>query len=48
MAKTAVEAVGGKLIPIGKATAEKQVTQLVNGEKQRIEPRGYEHFKAQL
>lgn len=44
-AKTVVEAVGGKLIPIGKAVPEKQVTLTVNGEKRLIEPRGYEHFR---
>jgi thiamine-monophosphate kinase len=47
-AKAAVEAVGGNLTAIGRATMEKQVTLLVNGEKRRIEPRGYEHFKIQL
>jgi len=47
-AKTAVEAVGGNLTAIGRVTAEKQVVQIVNGEKRLIEPRGYEHFKAQL
>ncbi len=47
-AKAAVEAVGGTLIPIGKATLEKQVALQVAGEKQLIEPRGYEHFKTQI
>ncbi len=47
-AKAAVEAVGGTLIPIGKATLEKQVTMQVAGKKQLIEPRGYEHFKTQI
>jgi thiamine-monophosphate kinase len=48
-AKTAVEAVGGNLIAIGKATAEKQLTLLtVNGKKQQIKPCGYEHFKTQI
>jgi thiamine-monophosphate kinase len=47
-AKAAVETVGGCLIPIGKATAEKQVILNVDGEKRIIEPRGYEHFRTQL
>lgn len=46
-AKAAVEAVGGNLTLIGRATAEKNVAFMVNGKKQPIEPRGYEHFKVQ-
>jgi thiamine-monophosphate kinase len=47
--KNAVEAVGGNLIAIGKATAEKQLTLItVNGEKRQIEPSGFEHFKAHV
>lgn len=45
-AKTAVEAVGGCLIPIGKATAEREVVLEVDGKKRVIEPRGWEHFKS--
>ena len=47
-AKAAVEALGGNLTAIGRVTVEKQVTLMVNGEKQLIEPHGYEHFKTQL
>jgi thiamine-monophosphate kinase len=46
-AKTVVEAVGGNLIAIGRVTVEKQLTLISKGKKQNIEPRGYEHFKAQ-
>jgi thiamine-monophosphate kinase len=48
VAKNVVESVGGSLIAIGKATKEKQITLLVNGKRQQIEPRGYEHFTAQV
>jgi len=45
-AKNAVEAVGGNLIAIGTATAEKQLTLITaDGKKQQINPYGYEHFK---
>lgn len=47
-AKAIVEAVGGCLIPIGKATYEKEVVYQVAGEKRVIEARGYEHFKNQV
>jgi thiamine-monophosphate kinase len=46
-AKAAVEAVGGCLIPVGKATKEKQVILDTAGEKRVVEARGYEHFKSQ-
>jgi thiamine-monophosphate kinase len=46
-AVAAVEAVGGQLLPIGKATQEKQII-LANGEERSIEARGWEHFKSQL
>ena len=46
-AKAAVEVVGGCLIPIGKATFEKQVILEINGKKRVIEARGWEHFKSQ-
>jgi len=45
-AEKAVEKVGGKLLPIGKVTAEKQVLLEINGKRQVIEPRGWEHFKS--
>lgn len=44
-AQKAVEEVGGKLLNIGKVTAEKQVLLEINGEKHIIEARGWEHFK---
>jgi thiamine-monophosphate kinase len=44
-AKSVVESVGGKLLPIGKVTAERQVLLEVDGKKRIIEPRGWEHFK---
>ncbi len=44
-AEAAVEATGSKLFPIGKATREIQTTLDVDGVKQEIKPRGYEHFK---
>jgi thiamine-monophosphate kinase len=47
-AETAVEAVGGCLLPIGKATRDRQVLLDVNGEKRVIEARGWEHFKSEI
>ena len=44
-AEAAVESVGGKLLPIGKATWDKQVVLDVDGVKRVVETRGYEHFK---
>jgi thiamine-monophosphate kinase len=44
-AEKAVEKVGGKLLPIGKVTVEKQVLLEIDGKKRVIEPRGWEHFK---
>jgi thiamine-monophosphate kinase len=44
-AEAAVESVGGKLLPIGKATRDKQVVLDVDGVKRVVETRGYEHFK---
>jgi thiamine-monophosphate kinase len=44
-AEMAVEAVGGRLMPIGKTTRDKQVLLDVDGKKHPIEARGYEHFK---
>jgi len=45
-AKTAAETVGGCLIPIGKATSERQVILEAEGKKRVIEARGWEHFKS--
>jgi thiamine-monophosphate kinase len=45
--KALVEAVGGTLIPIGKATLEKQIVIEIDGEQRAIEARGWEHFKSQ-
>jgi thiamine-monophosphate kinase len=44
-AESAVEAVGGRLLAIGKATKDKGVVLDVDGEKRMVEARGYEHFK---
>jgi thiamine-monophosphate kinase len=46
-ALAAVEAVGGQLLPIGKATKEKQVFLEKDGKRSSIEARGWEHFKSQ-
>jgi thiamine-monophosphate kinase len=45
-AEKAVEVVGGKLLPIGKVTAEEQVLLEVDGKRRFIEARGWEHFKS--
>jgi len=47
-AEIAVEAVGGRLLPIGKVTKDKQMVLDVNGRKRLIEARGWEHFKSQI
>ena len=44
-AEKAVEKVGGKLLSIGKVTAERQVLVEIDGKRRVIEPRGWEHFK---
>ncbi|MEM3578301.1 MAG: thiamine-phosphate kinase [Candidatus Bathyarchaeia archaeon] len=44
-AETAVKRVGGRLLPIGKVTAERRILLEADGEKRVIEPRGWEHFK---
>lgn len=44
-AEEAVREVGGTLLPIGKATAERGILREMDGKKCVIEPRGYEHFK---
>jgi thiamine-monophosphate kinase len=47
-ATTAVEAVGGKLFPVGKTTKEKQILLEAEGKRCAIEARGWEHFKSQF
>jgi thiamine-monophosphate kinase len=48
LAKSAVEAVGGCLLRIGKVTTDRQVLLSIDGEVRFIEARGYEHFKTKL
>jgi thiamine-monophosphate kinase len=45
-AETACESAGGQLLPIGKVTRDKQVILDVDGCKEPIDSRGYEHFKS--
>jgi thiamine-monophosphate kinase len=45
-AEAAVEGAGGRLLPIGKATRDRQVVLDVDGKKRLIEARGWEHFKS--
>jgi thiamine-monophosphate kinase len=47
-AVAAVEAVGGQLLPIGKATKEKQILLQSDGKRLPIEARGWEHFMSQV
>jgi thiamine-monophosphate kinase len=47
-AETAVEATGGRLLPIGKITRDRQVLLDVDGEKRVVEKRGWEHFKSKI
>jgi thiamine-monophosphate kinase len=47
-AEAAVEAVGGCLLPIGKATRDKQILLDMDGLKRPVEPRGWEHFKSKI
>jgi len=47
-AEKAVEKVGGKLLPMGKVTAEKLVLLEIDGKRRVIEPRGWEHFKSTM
>lgn len=47
-ALSAVKAVGGCLLPIGKVTGNKGVFLQVKGEKRIIEARGWEHFKSKI
>ena len=42
----ALEASGGKLLLVGKVTAEKRVIFVSHGKRHVVEPRGYEHFKS--
>jgi thiamine-monophosphate kinase len=44
-AEKAVEEVGGELLPIGTVTVERQVLLEIDGKRQVIEARGWEHFK---
>jgi thiamine-monophosphate kinase len=46
MAETAVESSGGRLLPIGKVVRDRQVLLNIQGKKQIIEKRGWEHFKS--
>jgi thiamine-monophosphate kinase len=45
-AEKAVEAVGGRLLRVGRVTRGKQVVLEFNGKKMPIEARGWEHFKS--
>jgi thiamine-monophosphate kinase len=47
-AVASVEAVGGRLLPIGKATREKQILLEIDGKLSPIEARGWEHFKSRV
>jgi thiamine-monophosphate kinase len=47
-AVAAVEAVGGQLLRIGKATKEKRILLKEEGKPRPIEARGWEHFKSQV
>jgi thiamine-monophosphate kinase len=47
-AETAVEEAGGCLLPIGKATRDKQVLLDLDGEEIPVEARGWEHFKSEI
>jgi thiamine-monophosphate kinase len=45
-AEKAIEKLGGKLLQIGKVTAQGKLVLETNGKKHTIEPRGWEHFKS--
>jgi len=47
-AEASVEAVGGCLLPIGKATRDTQMLLDVDGLKSSVEARGWEHFKSKI
>ena len=46
VAETAVKAIGGRLIPIGRATRDKQLLLNIEKEKRIVEARGWEHFRS--
>lgn len=46
LAEKAVKGAGGGLLPIGKATREKQILFEAEGRRRTVEPRGWEHFKS--
>jgi thiamine-monophosphate kinase len=45
-AEAAAEAVGGRLLPVGKVMKEKRVVLVQDDKKRLIEARGWEHFKS--
>jgi thiamine-monophosphate kinase len=45
-AEKAVEKVGGKLLVIGKVTAERQILMEIGGKRRVVESRGWEHFRS--
>ena len=47
-AETAVEAIGGCLLPIGKVSKDKEIVLDVDGHKHTIAARGWEHFKSEI
>lgn len=47
-AEAAVEAVGGCLLPIGKATRDEKILLDADGQKRLVEQRGWEHFKSKI
>jgi thiamine-monophosphate kinase len=47
-AEIAVKTAGGRLLPIGKATRDRQVLLDMNGETCPVEARGWEHFKTKI
>jgi thiamine-monophosphate kinase len=47
-AEAAMEAVGGRLLPIGKVTRESEIVMNVDGKRRAIENRGWEHFKSKV
>jgi thiamine-monophosphate kinase len=47
-AEAAVEAAGGRLLPIGKVTRDKRVVLKLDGKKRLVEARGWEHFKSRI
>jgi thiamine-monophosphate kinase len=48
VAKEAVEAVGGQLLKIGKATSKQGIFLTADGKRQAVEARGWEHFKSPI